>query len=98
MSWFESFIGLTYDELDNLEPKDTHTDKKQFEAALGAAIELADSGCLGDPKKIKFSGSFSGHANEDHQPPPGWSPDAVGVSLAQAREPSKLDKAANAGS
>lgn len=95
MSWSESFSNLTYDEVDALKPKNANTDPGQFEACLGALVELIDTGCIGDRSKIKFSGSLVGHANENHNPLPGWSPDFVNISLSQVREPSALDKAAN---
>lgn len=95
MSWSETFSNLTYNELDDLEPKNEQTDKNQFQAALSALIEIADSGSLGDPAKIKFSGSLSGHVNENHVPLPGWSPDSISLYMTQVREPSALDKAAN---
>jgi hypothetical protein len=95
MSWSQTFGPLTLEELDELKPNETVRSRNQFEEALHAAVHIAESGVLGDPKKIRFSGSLFGHENENHVPPPGWSPDSVGISISQAREPSELDKAAN---
>lgn len=99
MSWYISFNKLTIDELTNLEASDQELQnglgREPFERSVAAICELAESGVLGDPTKIRFSGSLAGHANKDHSALPGWTQDSISLSIAQAREPSALDKAAN---
>lgn len=99
MSWHVGFTKLTIDELTNLEVSDQELQnglaREPFERAVAALCELAESGILGDPTAVRFSGSLAGHANKDHSALPGWTPDTVYLSISQVREPSAQDKAAN---
>lgn len=99
MSWSVSFSAKTIDELTNLEASDVNLQgglaREPFERSVAALCELVESGVLGDPEGLTFSGSLSGHANENHSALPGWSPDCVSIHVSQVRPTSDLDKAAN---
>lgn len=56
----------------------------QIGTAMIVAVELANSGAIGDPA-AKFSVVISGHANEGHKPVDGWSNDFVSVSVQQVK-------------
>lgn len=52
----------------------------QLRQAKAAAIAMIMSGALGDPLDGRvFTVSLHGHANEGHQPKPGWADDALSV-------------------
>lgn len=99
MSWYVSFSNLTLDELDNLKATDEQLQnglaRNAFEESRDVIVELAQTGIVGSPSKLRFSGHMSGHANDQNEPLPGWTPDFVNLNLSQVRDPSKFDKAAN---
>lgn len=99
MSWSVLFSNLTLDELDNLEVDDSRLQnglaRNAFAESRDALVELVQTGILGSPTKARFSGFLTGHANENNNALPGWSPDCVSLSISQTREPSALDRAAN---
>jgi hypothetical protein len=53
---------------------------EQFEAALSAAHGILASGAVGT---AACSVTMSGHANPNHEKRPGWSNDAIVVSISQ---------------
>lgn len=99
MSWSVSFSNKSIDEVTNLDVEDSQLQnglaREPFDRCVAALCELVESGVLGDPSGLTFSGSLGGHANENHRALPGWSPDSVFMSISQVRELSDLDKAAN---
>lgn len=99
MSWSIQFSNKTVRELEDLDVDDSRLQnglgRKPFAEAKETLLVLVHSGVLGDYHG-HFSGSLSGHANENHEPLPGWSPDTVSITVSRVREPSALDKAANA--
>jgi hypothetical protein len=99
MSWSVSFTGLTIDQLTNLEVADSQLQnglaREPFDRAVAALCELVEAGVLGDPEDLTFSGSLSGHANENHVSPGGWSPDSISMHVSQVKPQSAEDKAAN---
>lgn len=100
MTWSVAFSNKTVRELDDLEVDDSQLQnglgRKPFAEAKEALVVLVHSGVLGETSGGHFSGHLAGHANENHEPLPGWSPDTVTISVSRVREPSKLDEAANA--
>lgn len=102
MSWSVSFSDLSVEELEELDAPDWNLQnglaRNSFAESKAVLVQLAKSGILGSPDKIGFSGFLNGHANADNNALPGWTPDCVSIHLSQVREPSRLDKAANAGS
>ncbi len=59
--------------------------KDAYKAAVRAASDLA--GGLGVGPEDHISVQLSGHANPDHKPKEGWSPDTVYVSVLRVHEP-----------
>lgn len=100
MSWTVSFSNKTASEFNDLDINDAQLQnglgREPFTEARRVLAELVYSGVLGNLDG-HFSGYLAGHANENHEPLPGWPPDTVTISVSKVREPSALDKAANAG-
>lgn len=101
MSWSVSFSNKTVAELVELDADDNQLQaglaREPFTEVRDALVEVLHSGVLGNLDG-HFSGTMSGHVNENHEPLPGWSPDHFTLNCQRVREPSELDKAANAGS
>lgn len=55
----------------------------QVSEAIAAALNIAESDCVGDTRNKKFTVVLSGHANPSHEPAPGMSNDMVSVSVHQ---------------
>jgi hypothetical protein len=85
MSWSEFFSNVAVEDIPSLAHKNAATNEclKEFEEAKICAVDMIESGCLGDPNKYYFGLTFSGHANPDHKPQPGWSNDMMTISIYQ---------------
>lgn len=58
--------------------------RAQFEVAFDAAAAIIGTKVLGEEKGFRVS--LSGHANEGHNPVPGWSSDSVTINIYQLGE------------
>lgn len=85
MSWSEFLPDHTLKELRKARPKTDLAEEAydQFEAALGCAIDIVQSGVVGNTDEFKFSVSLSGHANPDHKPTDDWADDMLSLSISQ---------------
>lgn len=88
MSWSVVTSGSkdnVHDRVNALEPVSNGVEFQprddQVAAAKAAAISLIDSGAIG--KDVSVSVSLAGHANEDHIPAQGYSPDVISVQVTQ---------------
>jgi hypothetical protein len=67
---------------------------RDIAAATEAAVRLASSLTEGDGELAVYA-SISGHANADRNPPQGWSPDSVYVSVSRVRVPEPAEAEAS---
>ena len=92
MSWGLSGIEFDPDDPDALDVKlKEHLNaysgehvpfmQQQVDLALSLVKEIALSGVVGTGKK--FILNLSGHANEDHEPKPGWANDCMTIYIGQ---------------
>jgi hypothetical protein len=82
MSWSESFTDVSYGDLAALNPVN-RVDPEQFKAAVNAVKAIMESDSTGDhtSSDVRWHLHVNGHVNENHEPPEGWTPDAVSIAV-----------------
>ena len=56
---------------------------EQVKAASEAAVQIIQSGCVGQDDDCRLVVSASGHANPNHAPRDGWANDMITVRISQ---------------
>lgn len=92
MSWSASTVGRSGDDItQKVYSLDiTHEHGVEVDDALGIAqdiaLDLIESGALGEGDDKIWSVSLSGHANPGNEPVSGWSNDSISINVWQADE------------
>ena len=93
MSWSEFFTNVDKDEVADLVARNENTKlvaPLEFEEAKICALDMIQSGSLGDSNEYYFNLTLSGHVNPNHIPQAGGTYDTLTVSVTQGGEKSEV--------